>query len=339
MRRLTLILSDLYLAPEAEARPAETLPLPQLEWLLSLAGYRQIVPDWRWTLLLESGRLDKAGLTLASMAAQGKLPDQLANTSWLLTPVSLEARLDHVRLNAQGLLSLAAEERAAWCEAFNQAFGPELSLHDAGSRAFLLTGLPRVTVVTKDPASLLGCDIAPGLPSGPDAGVLRRLGAEIEMWAHGHALNRDRERRRQLPLSGMWFWGGQGLPMADARAALPAPEMIFAGEDPCVAGLSRLVNGSDPEPIPTSLGDWQADVEQGVVVLAPMTTAGQSLAALESRWFEPAKNALTGGRISELQIYANNRFFYIVNNDRIAFWRRRYRWIESLGRMGNIPKA
>src|SRR5688500_1032685 len=141
MRRLSLILSDLYLPADAEERPVAA-ELPNLDWLLSLAGHRQLAPDWRLVLAAEVGRFDLLRHTPAQIAALEKYPEALANTSWLAIPVNFEARLDHVRLTPQGLLALAPQDRAAWCAEFATAFGPELSLHEAGSRAFLLMGLP-----------------------------------------------------------------------------------------------------------------------------------------------------------------------------------------------------
>src|SRR5690349_11868 len=143
MHRLTLILSDLYLpAEEAEEVAAAAGPssetLPALEWLLRFADAREPVVDWR---------------------------SALASAVGYAATVHLHAAMDHVRLDARGLLTLPADERAAWIDSFARAFGPALALHDDGVGGFFLTGLTG-EATTVDPARLLGADIAAGIPRG-----------------------------------------------------------------------------------------------------------------------------------------------------------------------------
>lgn len=339
MRRLSLILSDLYLPTEADGERPAIATLPNLEWLLNVAGHCQLVPDWRWIMAAEVGRFDLLRWSPARMAAHERFPEALAQAGWLATPVNFEARLDHVRLTPQGLLTLTPEERAAWCAEFGRAFGPELSLNEAGSRAFLLLGLPAMAAQTFEPARFLGSDISKGLPVGPDSGRLRRLGAEIEMWAHGCALNREREKRRQPLLSGLWLWGGDGHPHAEVRNAESRPAPAFAGEDPCLAGLSRLVTGRQPDAIPEALDAFAPGADHGVAEFAPMTHAKHSLVHLDTHWFGPATQAMKNGKLVEIQVFANDRVFYITNMDRLRFWRRRHPWIDSLRRKAHMPKA
>jgi hypothetical protein len=338
MRRLSLILSDLYLPADADELPVAA-KLPNLDWLLSLAGHRRLVPEWRQALAADVGRLDLMRHSPAQLAAHDRFPDSLAKAGWLATPVNFEARLDHVRLTPRGLLALAPPERAAWCAEFATAFGPELSLHDAGPRAFLLMGLPALSAQTFDPARFLGDDISKGLPVGPDANRLRRLGTEIEMWAHGCALNRERDKRRQPLLSGLWLWGGRGLPAADPGNAAPPTAPCFACEDACLAALSRLTTGREPAVVPEALDEFAPEAEFRVAELTPMSNAKLSLAHLDTHWFGPASEALKQGRLIEIRVFANDRFFQVVNRDRMTFWRRRHSWIESLRRTAQMRKA
>jgi hypothetical protein len=337
MRRLTLILSDLYLPSETDVEMPEAAALPNLAWLLSVAGRRQLRPDWRRVMAAEIGRFDLLGHSLAQVACLGKIAE--AQNGWLATPVNLEARLDHVRLTPRGVLALPPEQRAAWCAEFARAFGPELALHEVGPRDFVLVGLPALTAQTQDPSRLLGCDISHGLPAGPDANVLRRLGAEIEMWAHGCTLNREREKRREPVVSALWLWGGNGFPQADSGPAEARHSLAIAGEDACLAGLCRQVLGHDPIAVPEALGAFAPHAEHLIAEFRPMTDVRQALAHLDAHWFGPAREALTGGQLIELQICANDRLFQVVNLDRLAFWRRRHSWIESLRRAANMPKA
>ena len=238
MRRLTLILSDLYLPAEAPAlsEHSEFVALPNFEWLLRFAQARSI-RDWRLELAAQSGDDMLEDVAPAHFAAFERVPADRMTTSWFATPVHLEARLDHVRLPQRGILRLPGDERGAWCEEFARAFGPELVLHDDGPRGFLLTGLDALQVASTDPARILGADIAASLPRGKDVAQLRRLSAEIEMWLHGAALNRERERAGLPRLSALWIWGGgKGV---DVVALPRRSDCLIAGEDSWLAALAR----------------------------------------------------------------------------------------------------
>ena len=198
MRRLTLILSDLYLPDETAAGVVPQIDaMPELEWLLRFAHAPVRIGDWRrWLLNQVGGQLVE--IPLAVICGHEKVSGSALETAWLATPVALEARLDHGRLVDRGLLYLQPSECTVWCNEFNRVFAPQYQLHELGERAFILSGLPPVATPIADPARLLGAEIGPALP-GPEAPELRRLWTEIEMWLHGSALNSERERAGQAP--------------------------------------------------------------------------------------------------------------------------------------------
>ncbi len=335
MRRLTLILSDLYLPEEAMAGEIpQTQSLPALAWLLRYAQPAPHATDWRrWLLRQGGGRL--AEQRLAAICAAGTLGDQQLPGAWLATPVALEARLDHVRLTDRGLLWLDADERLAFCTEFNRVFGPDYSLHDCGERAFALAGLPPLTAQVGDPARWLGAEIGPALPGG-EATQLRRLWAEIEMWLHGSGANEARQRAGRRRISALWLWGG------DRRGAVvegeDAATLEIHGADPLIHGLRRLrrLAAREPPPAFPPLGA----APHVVVEFAPLTgPAQQSLAALDSNWFAPARAALADGSLSLLEIIANDRHFAVTPRAQWRFWRPRRAWLDSLAHSGTRPKA
>src|SRR4051812_47465111 len=221
MRRLTLILSDLYLPEESASVALPAVDLPHLDALLRFSNRSPAAPDWRSWLAVYVGLPGIAQLPVAQVCAR-QLPGAPEEGSpWLATPVHFEARLDHVRLADRGLLRLDAQQRQALRSDFDSAFAPQFRLHDLGERGFLLSGLAKTSVPTVDPTRLLDADIGPALPGGPAAADLRRLGAEIEMWLHVAPLNALRERNRQRRISALWLWGGGERPAA-AVPAMPA---------------------------------------------------------------------------------------------------------------------
>jgi hypothetical protein len=339
MRRLTLILSDLYLPEEAGApsEQSEFIALPNLEWLLRFATGQRI-DDWRRALAAQACA-DVTEFAPAPFAAAGTVPGDLA-TTWFATPVHLEARLDHVRLDQRGILRLAAEERRAWGEEFARAFGPALALHDGGPRGFFLSGLEAREVLAVDPARVLGWDIAASLPrdkgDGRNAVALRKLSAEIEMWLHGAALNYERERARLPRISSLWLWGGgAGRPVEMPRRA----DHAYLGEDPWLAALARAQTGFELRPAPAQFGDLDAAAEHVFVELTPMGAAAGSLAHIDAQWLGPARLALIGGQLEAVEVIANDRHFITRRFGAWRFWRRGRHWMDLLRRPDRATHA
>lgn len=328
MRRLTLILSDLYLPEQGVGGDfPQTLVLPELGRLLRFARSAERIGDWRrWLLWQIGGSLVE--IPLAAICAYERVSGAELDSAWLATPVALEARLDHVRMADRGLLHLEAGERAAWCAEFNRVFGSEYSLHDCGERAFILSGLAPSSEVS-DPARVLGAEIGPALP-GAAAPELRRLWTEIEMWLHGSALNDARERARQRRVSALWLWGRQ----ADARGSRGNDDrdVELYGADPLVGGLSSM-RQPQRRGAPQSLAQIDSARAHVIVEFAALTgRAHEGLAALDANWFAAARQALTSGELSRLEIVANDRCFRITPHAHWRFWRRPRGWLENLAR-------
>ncbi len=327
MRRLTLILSDLYLHEDAAPASVAQVPeLPAFEWLLRRSDEPRHIADWR-TWLASLMPADGCE-SVISCCASGLLEERLIASTWFATPVHLEARLDHVRLVDRGLLRLEAAERAAACEEFARAFGPPYALHDGGQRTFYLSGLSAAATRTVDPARLLGCDIGPALPVR-EATELRRLGAEIEMWLHGAAFNAARERAGRARVSSLWLW--QGAPAPPRRPGTPKIDAEFLGGDPLIEANVRHLRQRDYGP-PTTFARLETRNPHVVAEFAPLTGAqAEALPALEVDWFAPARAALLAGALGEIELVANDRVFRISAGARWRFWRRQSDWLARLG--------
>src|ERR1041384_4395701 len=124
MRRLTLILSDLYLPADAvrESFPT-TLELPALDALLRFAPAPRRIANWRSWLAQEVGVEAVEGWPAAHVHALAVGMEPAG--AWLATPVRLEARLDHVRLSNRGILHLPVEQLAQLALEFRETFAGE----------------------------------------------------------------------------------------------------------------------------------------------------------------------------------------------------------------------
>lgn len=326
MRRLTLILSDLYLPEESVGSTApRTYELPALDWLLRMADMQRI-GDWRrWLQSVAGGPLSGQRLaTVASRATLGEAVSDKSKHAWIATPVHLEARLDHARLIDNGLLRVDQTEGARWCEEFGRVFGPTYTLHAGTDRAFLLSGIAPVDVCTVDPARLLGAEIGPALP-GPEAPELRRLWTEIEMWLHGSATNDARQRAGHRRITALWLWGNEQGTKGEQN--LDAAGFSFRGGDPFIKGMASGRGTADPV---AGFSDLRDSLHH-VIEFAPLTGGDpESLPALEKNWFAPSRAALANGQVEYVQVVANDRLFTVRRRAGLKFWRRRRGWLESL---------
>lgn len=337
MRRLTLILSDVYLPEESDqvdsvgVSPGDAVPMPGLEWLLRFASEQAVTGDWRSRLLcaLELDRL--RDVPPAQVAARGRLSTALASHAWFATPVFFDLHINHVRLNPRGLLRVDAEEGAKWCADFVRDFGPDYALHYGGSRGFFLTGLKSAGGPTLDPARLLGADVTPGLRRSGELVRLElaRAATEFEFWMHASPLNSIREAERRPRISSLWLWGGGAPADADTGPAIPRGVQLF-GEDLFVGGLAHEL-GVAAAPAPAGFDALPPDAHDAIVELMPMSGAAhESLAKLDSRWFAPARGALARGALDRIELLANDRHWRIDRGTGWKFWRRRQGWLAAL---------
>jgi hypothetical protein len=338
--RLVLVISDLPLARPDESARAALPRMPQLEQWLA-AGDSEPVEGWRPWLQRALLAGDQRVLPLASIAA-AVLPDlPVALPLWLATPVHLVVGLDTVRVHPAGVLRLTWDEQRALEHDFASVFaGSGWSLHATGRRELLLAGgapQPNGTVRSHDPQLWLGVDPRAGLPAGPGAAPLRRLGAEIEMWLHEHQVNQQRLARGQLSASGFWIWGGGG----GARFAPAVPSSaghVAWGDDLYLDGLARI-GGYRVEPLPEH---WPPQASSAaapgadrlvVCELGPAPDL-RSLELLDQNWIAPALELWRRGGVQRATLLAGGRAVTLAHAPLRSLWRRLRRirpWWESFG--------
>jgi hypothetical protein len=349
---LTLIVADLYLASEhrgperggperggpergepdrgvSRSQPAQ---LRSLELLLARAGACESV-EWRSWLAGMAG-LRVAPVPVAAIsrwAAQRTDTAPLAGDYWLATPVHLEAALDHVRLAK--VLSLSTAEWKELAASLPDVLDPAIATFSSasGPHAFLAASQP-LQATTVDPVRIVGADVHDFLPAGADASQLKRVMTELQMWLHEHPLNARRTQGGQLPVNGLWVWGGGGLP-ADVQAhAQDLPALLSS--DSFASGLWRLVGG-EPRALPASLDDAGTSHHSLVVAvtlrLLAGDTDGERMAEFDRSWVRPALAMLRTGALRRLRLHLNDRLFTATRADLWQIWRRPRPWLELVG--------
>ncbi|MEJ0005593.1 MAG: hypothetical protein WDM77_04225 [Steroidobacteraceae bacterium] len=350
MSEVAIILSDLYLSEngrdgiDGRGSAVPQALLPALTRVARFAGLSPLPGDWRGWLAAWLGRGDLAGACDATpaviAAAALRAPQQLppaTGSVWLVTPLHLVAGLTSVHLDYRGLLKLDSATLNTLCQDFGTAFAARgFSLSQLAGGGLLACGpgfetLPR----TRDPARLLGGDIAGSTVHGPGAAALMMLGAEVEMWLHAHPLNAARARHREPPLTALWPWGG-GAPLEARLLAPPLPAahpdatfMSVFGNDPVAAGLCAL-SGARLRPPALHAHDLLSSGAARTAAVIELfhtdkpqpATLMDLLQHLDERVLAPLVTALKDGVIRQLTLIANDRLSVLTARDGLKFWRR-----------------
>jgi hypothetical protein len=231
-------------------------------------------------------------------------------------------RCDPVHLEIQGLRLIVHEPAAVNVPADEaQSLAARLNEHFAAEDIELLTPKPeRWYVRLKQPprltttplAHVAGRDAGANLPNGADGLNFQRLLTEAQMIMHAHPVNAAREARGDVPINGVWMWGGGTAP-ASVDTAL---NQVWSNDvlTQALAGAAGVAHAASPD----SFSAWLAarsTAPRQLVLLDALSAAvrtgdvaawRESLGALERAWFGPLLAAVRSGAITTLQVIAIN---------------------------------
>jgi hypothetical protein len=281
------------------------------------------------------GRDDLAGVAPAAIAASSPLapPELTEGTAWFATPVHLIAGLTSLHLDRRSILHLSDAELRGLTRDFSQVFGDsEFHLETMGSGSLLMRSREKITADTTEPARAVVSELRSTLPTGSNATVLRRLGAELEMWLHEHPVNQLRVARGELPVSTLWLWGGGRAPEHSTLGrGDTAADVGLGSDDPFLTGLWRF-QGLEPVPLPECLPDLASYPHTRKVVLVatvtpllhanPHWTIFDALADLDRRFIIPALAQWRARKLSSVLLIANDVQLRIQHRDFLRFGRR-----------------
>ncbi|MBW4051250.1 MAG: hypothetical protein HIU85_07285 [Proteobacteria bacterium] len=344
VREIVIVIRDLYLEPELAAPPgtvaaARQLAAPGLEHLARFGEKRPVPQGWRAWAARWLGLPQYAAQAPASVAAAALENAPQERAVWLATPVYLVAGLTSLHFDRRSLLNLPGEELDALAASFRDTFrGSGFDLHPLGGGELLLSAPAAAQpATTTEPARMPLTTVAEALPCGEGARALRRLGAEIEMWLHGHAVNDARQRRGDLPVGTLWVWGGGAEPLTPAARQATADAAF--GSDAYVRGLWRLA-GDEARPMPVDwaavIGEPRAQRALAVVEVAELLHANgswrlaEAVAEMDRRLISPSLAALHRRELDRLVLLANDRSLSLRAADRWRLWRRKRTSLEGL---------
>ncbi len=322
MTRAIVAVTD-FPRPGSLAAPAR---LPALERLLARAAAPPAAaPDWRHWMQQQVGIRVSGTMLPIARVARGR------GGHWLLaTPVHLIAGLERVHLHPEGPLAVDAGERAALEHAFTASFGEAGMRLEFDERGEGYIEMPHgIDATTHDPAEALGRVVDEYLPTGPDAGLLKRLMTEIQMWLHVQPLNAAREAAGRLPVNALWLWGA--VPEEPA-VTLPSSLPALWSTDAYLVGLWRAA-GEQTQGPGEAVSLWLSRGARRTAASLSLSTMGTSAAGLagtDRDWFEPLLHALGMRRLDEVELWIAGRAALLAQRDRWRVWRRARPWYEVL---------
>jgi hypothetical protein len=342
VRELVIVLSDLYLSAEAQHGELHDVSFPALEHICRFAARARLPEGWQYWL---SQRMGHRPQPIATVAAFGSLAaaDSPA-TVWMATPVHLVAGMSSVHLDRRSVLLLGSAELRALAQDFGAVFADSgFALHPLESGEFLLHGPPaeaaNASTPVIEPARAMGETLTAGMHTGGGQPVMRRLGAEIEMWLHDHPVNRERSIHGELPVTALWAWGPGPAPAVSTPTVSSATADLAFGSDAFLAGL-WAVHGGRPALAPGDLTPVFGYPQAPRAVLElqicrmlnqnPRWSFFDALAHCDSTFLAPAIAALRAAKLERLIVVANDFELTLRASDRLRFWRRKRAGLTGL---------
>jgi hypothetical protein len=320
-----LIVPDLMLPPEMCAAVLQDLSLPALSTLLA-RGRSQIsdhtqATDGALCDYFQIARQQDYPVAPISLAADGGNPEQ---HYWLRAdPVHLRATRDQLMLVDSGAFSISQAESEIFAQAFNEYFKDDgYLLYPLRPDRWYLRVAKTPQLRTTPVSQVTGKHIDPHLPQGPDAMAWHRFYNEVQMLFFSLAVNDAREQRGELPVNGLWCWGGGVLPVIPRVTA----GKLWTNDSNlrAMALLASMPNDALPD-------DAANMDEHAIVILDQLTGAAQygdyygwreALLVLENNWFAPLLTQLKSGKIRQLRITTHSDTHqYEWYSQRMDLWR------------------
>ena len=170
-------------------------------------------------------------------------------------PVHLGINGDAVTLDATASADLSLEDAQSLIAHLNAHFAADdMHLSLVGSGEWLLETPRPIAATTTALFQVHGRSIETHLPQGCEARLLKRIGNEAQMVLHEAAVNLARQARGQLPINGLWLWGGgKGCGVAASN-----PAMTMVSNATHVRGMA-MAAGAQMQHLPESAATLALD--------------------------------------------------------------------------------
>lgn len=260
---------------------------------------------------------------------------------WLRAdPVNLRVERDQLVLDPLAAATLSHDSAAELVATLNAHFAADgVRFSTLGSRRWYVETDRAPDVLLPTLSAAAGRNVDEMRAQGPDAMAWQRIGNEVQMLLHDHAVNALRESHGEAAINSVWFWGAGVLP-----ARIEWPFVQTWSNDPIARGMALLARAPQHRhaaQAPKSAAHFFERVQNAdgsgrhLIVLDTLRTAvrEQSVAAwrsmlmaCEQSWFAPLLEALQRDRIGMLTLHAPSSHCSLsteaIRGDLVKFWRR-----------------
>jgi hypothetical protein len=257
--------------------------------------------------------------------------------AWLRAdPVHLKPDRDRLVMFDNRALLIQSEESQQLVHEFNAVFCDDgLELIAPHPLRWYLHMSQRPQVRTRSLHSVVGEDIHPHLPQGPQALAWHRLMNEVQMLFHGSEVNRRRQSAGKAEINSLWFWGGGEL-----GERQPAQwNHVWANESLTQALASHV--GVKVDGLPPTAAEWLAlsmDAGEHLLVLDGAVSALQFgdietwrnfIDGFVDEWVSPLSTALRNQQIASICLVTDAGYQWRVSARNQRRWWRRSRSLLS----------
>jgi hypothetical protein len=253
-------------------------------------------------------------------------------------PVYLMPRRDHVVMAPLGEVSLDQDEANALIDEIMEVFASDGWILRAPhpARWYLRPG--KVPDIRTTPLpDVVGRNIEPLLPTGPDARQWHTVLNELQILLHTAAANTGREARGAAPVNSLWFWGAGRLP-----ALRESPWTAVWADEPSALAFARLAQVPSAA-IPMNIAESALAAGPGRYLAVVDDIYRARLQGDADAWFaatqdlvpgllQPMLTRLRRGELDRLNVYpcAGDGGFSLTRGALRRWWRRRLPLAASL---------
>ena len=245
-------------------------------------------------------------------------------------PVNLQEDQNYLMMSYPSELNLDLEEAEALADSINQHFaedGWNIDVVD-GKRWYLKLD-EHADIQTTAAWRVVGKDVFNLMPVGNNSRQWHSWLMELQMLLFSHPVNQARVAQGMAAVSGLWLWGGGGLPVLSSSS-----NVFLRGETPFIQGVGRQCGceiKALADDMSTVLNDMPLNSAQ-LMMLEQARTALQSgsmdqglsvINELEEKVFQPLVALLKSGKLKHLMVIDTPGFVLNASAGGMKKWWRR----------------
>lgn len=328
MINLTILIHGL-LGSYQDIEEGDRPVFPALETLLSRAGRQRIPGCSFYRSLCSSFNLNAPHDSDLPIASLSRLVDSAERPEgiWVRAdPVHMTAGRDGLVMSDPSALSLSQHDAIILAASIEDLFMEEKWRFEVPLSKRWYLNLPiEPAIKTSELDCVAGRHIQPFLPKGEDRKKWLRLSNEIQMLLHDCEINKEREKRGELTVNSLWFWGIGILP-----EILPRQWTRIYSDDTVAQGLAML-SGTRFYELPFSTSEIiNSDNPAGEILMASSGKLSglpgnyslwlEAVKDMEESWFAPLIDALRQDVLGRITIITDGYRFKFNKRSFLKFW-------------------